>query len=116
MTPTQINAAIRKYWFILYAVLTPFIVLMIFNTQISQWVSSFISAAGFPVKAPTVALIQIGIAVILIFVAIYVAQRFALLRCPHCQQTINPTNAGVVIATKNCPNCGGQVITNAGKP
>jgi hypothetical protein len=116
MTAEQIKAAERKYWRFIYLISAPFLLLMIYNTEISRWVSALLADAGIAVRAPTVALVQIGAGLVLFFGAIFGGHRWFLAHCSKCSKAFYPNNSGIVIATKNCPNCGAQVIPDAGKP
>lgn len=115
MTPEQIKAAERKYWAFIYVVMAPFPLLAFYNTELSQWTSNALDAASISVRPQTMALVQLGLNVILLFAAIFVGHRRLLARCPKCNKPIYLNNAGIVIATKNCPSCGAQIIPSAGK-
>ena len=116
MTPEKIKAAERKYWAFIYVVMVPFLLLAFYNTELSQWSSNALGAAAVSVRPRIMALVQLGLNVVLLFTAIFVGHRQLLARCPKCNKPIYPNNAGIVIATKNCPSCGAQIISGAGKP
>ena len=115
MTPLDIKAAERKYWFFVYLTSAPLLLLLFYKTELSQWVSILLANAGISVSASTVALVQFGTALVIFFAVIFRGQYWFLARCPKCAKPIYPNNVGIVIATKNCPNCGAQVISNAQK-
>lgn len=112
----DLKAAERKYWFGTFAGMAPSMVLLIFNTEISRWLSTALEVADIGIKAPVIGLATLSVTLVLIFVAIFAGQRFFLSRCPSCRKTILPNASGIVIATKNCPNCGERVIDETGRP
>ena len=115
MKIADVKAAERRYWVATFAAMAPSMLVLIFNMEIAWWLSAVLETVGLVVKAPTIALITLSAAVVLLFVAIFGSQRLFLARCPNCRKPIVPNASGVVIATKNCPNCGGRVIDEASK-
>lgn len=116
MTPSEIKLAERKYWYFIYLITAPLLLLLAYNTEISESVTSWLNNEGVSVSASTVALLQIGIELTLFFVAFWRGYCSFLARCPKCKKPIHPNNVGVVIATKHCTNCGAQVISDAKEP
>jgi predicted RNA-binding Zn-ribbon protein involved in translation (DUF1610 family) len=90
--------------------LAPLLGLLYAKTQVAKWLAALAEALGIDLKWQYVQLALLTVALVLLFFAIFRVQRWTLPRCPHCNKSITPSEIGIVIATKNCPKCGEQVI------
>ena len=115
MTPGSIKAAERKYWAFICVICAPILLLTIFKAEVSQWVSASLAAMDITVRPATLELVLIGAGLVLLFGGIFSGHRWFLAHCPQCNKPIYPNSAGIVIATKNCPSCGSQVISDESK-
>jgi len=89
--------------------LVPTVLLCSFWLSISEWLRSFFSP-GTAALLPAVMMVPIGLAA---FAAIRVMRRIDRrygIPCPHCGRFL-AHGSPVVIASKNCPFCGGRVLS-----
>jgi len=110
LTVDSVNKATRRYWVAVYASLVPLIALLGLSGGIAHWLADLLYTVGFKIRWQTLLLGVMAFFVVLTLWVIFMIQRWTLPTCPTCGKRITPNLNGIVIATKNCPNCGSVLI------
>jgi len=106
MTINKIKREQKKYWVAVYALSVPSIA-VIFSASNETCIgiaSKYMDKGSFSLSALILGLL-------LLFGGIFYAGRKFLPKCSACGKSITPYQLGVVVATKNCPSCGENVIS-----
>jgi predicted RNA-binding Zn-ribbon protein involved in translation (DUF1610 family) len=111
LTIDNVKSATRRYWTAAYVTSAVLIALLLLNGTIARSLVDPLSALGVHIKSQTLTLAIMAM-ILALFAGVLVAvQRRYLPKCPACSKKIYPNSVGVVIATKHCPNCGVQIIS-----
>jgi hypothetical protein len=108
VTVQAINASIRRYWIAVYIAMLPGLALLVWNRPIGSWLLNSFEPSRSAGVFVLGGLLVLGLG--LIFAAIFLMQKWYLLRCPHCGKFIYPNTSAIVVATKHCTKCGMRVI------
>jgi len=108
----ELRIALRKFNILSWLYIVPPLALLIFVTpENAPKFFSWLVSTGL--GESQVRLGVIIFAVPLSVIAIFLPRKPHLPRCPACNATIDSKQADIVIATKNCTNCGENIISSS---
>ena len=106
----ELKSAERKYWIYTYVYMLPGFAILI-SASNDRCIEFVDRTRPFGLSQQNISLISLIVGLALILGGIFIARKQFLAKCPSCGVAINPNQSGIVIATKNCPSCGENVIS-----
>ena len=105
MTLNEIKFAHKKYWLGVYIFGGAGIAVLFSasNNTCIEIASGYLDGQLFSLSALIVGLFMVA-------GGIFLSARWYLPKCPSCKKSLPPNQLGVIVATKNCPLCGENVI------
>ena len=114
MTVADIKRGERNYWIaVLIGTVPVYFLVSRWSKPIAMTIAEMLNSVGISITRSNATLVFLVIWFAGVIGAVFLAQAKLLARCPLCRKSFTPNKSGIVIATKNCPQCGARVLTDA---
>jgi hypothetical protein len=110
LTPDTLNAAVRYYWRTIAIIVLPTVLGLLLLQPFTSRLAAYLASIGLKLLSTSIIVAPILVIVGPMMAAIFYVQRRTLPRCPRCAKLIRPNQIARVITTRNCANCGEQIL------